>query len=121
MLNFLLVGAGSALGGMLRYGVSFLTPTSGFPYAVLLVNLVGSFLIGFLAGLAWKFPHREFLVVGLLGGFTTFSAFSMETIELIKGGQAGLALLHIVASVLGCLLATWLGGLLGSRFVCGRA
>lgn len=122
MINALCVAIGGALGCLARHfsGVLFSTAVS-FPYAILFVNLVGSFLIGFLAGLwegngPWaKLPFKEFWVVGFLGGFTTFSSFSLETLNLLESHRVFLGILNITASVLGCLVATWLGLRIGSR------
>lgn len=112
MMGYLVVGIGGALGAVLRYTMSQLLPytKSGLPLATLLVNVIGSFLIGVLyvliversgdAGL-W----RELLIVGLCGGFTTFSAFSMETLHLWQSGQIQTALIYIVLSVVFCIVA----------------
>jgi len=107
MNRYLLVAAGSALGGMARYFVSgvvqqALGPT--FPYGTLAVNLVGCFAIGaFMAAFESRLSAppevRIFLVVGILGGFTTFSAFGYETDALLRGGEPHLALWNIAASV----------------------
>lgn len=123
MTQWLAIAAGGALGSVLRYGVSswiYDRTGSGFPWGTLTVNFIGSLLIGFLyvvllersaADPLW----RAGLIVGVLGGFTTFSAFSMETMNLITGGEIGRALLNIVASVALCLLATWLGMITGRQ------
>lgn len=97
--TFLLVGAGSALGGMARFAVSQLVRTGGrFPWATLTVNVAGSFILGLVGGLLAKSGGadgarsvRLFAVVGFCGGFTTFSTFSNETFELMRGGQWALA------------------------------
>jgi fluoride exporter len=116
MWNFLLVGLGSALGGMARHGASIAILkyfTHPFPLATFLVNVLGSFCIGVLAAagastLTTSEHWRLFLSTGFLGGFTTFSAFSLQSIQLLKAGQPALALIYIVASVATCLLGTWL-------------
>lgn len=116
MMSLLLVGLGSALGGMMRYGVSLLRVPypSTFPWWTLAVNVLGSLLIGLLAG--WLGPGNErsrlLLMTGICGGFTTFSAFSLESIGLFETGESALALLSIGANLLGslggCALGYWL-------------
>jgi CrcB protein len=115
----LLVALGGALGSVLRWTASSrgwwrLSRDLAFPWATLAVNLVGSLLIGFLLGLTLarfpvSVPARLFLVTGVLGGFTTFSAFSWEAIELVRSGQPWAAAGYVAASVAGGLLAAWLG------------
>ncbi|MEO5905997.1 MAG: fluoride efflux transporter CrcB [Saprospiraceae bacterium] len=112
----MLVGTGSFLGGILRYSMSQWIeqkfPTA-FPYGTFMINIIGCLLIGVMFGFAEKnnvLPEwKLFLATGLLGGFTTFSAFSNESISLIREGQTGIAIAYIVASVLVGLLATALG------------
>ncbi len=112
----LVIGLGSFLGGILRYLLSHTVTTrvvSSFPFGTLLVNILGCLAIGILYGLFEKNnPGQEwrlFMTTGLLGGFTTFSAFSMESVVLIKTGNPGLAGLYIIASVVLGLAATFLG------------
>lgn len=118
MQAFLLVGAGGAIGSMARYGMSVLVGrfwTAGFPLATLLVNIVGSLLMGVLIGvLARTTPQmsseiRLFVAVGVLGGFTTFSSFSLDTIVLIERGALAQALLYVALSVVICLAGLYLG------------
>ncbi|MCY3641708.1 MAG: fluoride efflux transporter CrcB [Gammaproteobacteria bacterium] len=113
------VALGGALGAVARYLVSVTFSSApglsaDFPWATLTINLTGSLGIG----LAWgSWSHlpwfqdwgRVFLVVGVLGGFTTFSAFSMESLMLINAGRWSAAIGYAMASVVGCLLAAWLG------------
>jgi CrcB protein len=118
--NFLVVFLGAGIGGALRHGVNvaalrLLGP--GFPHATITVNIVGSLIMGLLAG--W-FAHkadpgmmwRLFLTTGILGGFTTFSAFSLDAALLFERGQVGLAALYVLASpvlaVLGLFGGLWL-------------
>jgi CrcB protein len=114
---FLGGGAGSALRYWLTGSVyRFLQPT--FPYGTLVVNVSGCFLIGFLMALfEERFVVqpllRLFLTLGVLGGFTTFSTFSFETIELLREGSTISGLLNILLSLGGCLTATFLGNMLG--------
>ena len=113
------------MGGLLRYGCGLLVAgrvDSGFPWATLFVNVSGSFLIGVIAALTdpegrWATTPllRELLMVGVLGGFTTFSAFSLQTFTLLREGRMALAIANIGASVLLCLVVVWLGYVLGSN------
>lgn len=116
MRIILFIGLGSFIGGISRYLISLYIHSKGFsafPYGTLTVNILGCFLIGILYGIAEKsgLPNewRLFLVTGVLGGFTTFSAFSYETISLMRDGQSGAALLYVMGSVIFGLLATWGG------------
>ncbi len=118
MGGFLLVGAGGALGAMGRYGVGLAVARlgfSGFPLATMLVNIAGSLAMGLFIGiLARTLPPmqaeaRLFVAIGLLGGFTTFSAFSLDVISLLERGQMGGALLYALVSVIGSVLALGLG------------
>ena len=110
----LAIGTGSFIGGVFRYLLSVLIQaktTTHFPLSTLIVNLIGCFLIGIVFGFFDKgqLPHewKLFLATGVLGGFTTFSAFSNETFVLFRDGQTFYALLYIVASVVLGLLATY--------------
>mgnify|MGYP001942524893 CR=1 FL=1 len=101
-----LVALGGAIGASLRYlsgvGILRLVGPTDFPFAIMAVNILGSFLMGVFAAAA---AHRgithlsPFVMTGVLGGFTTFSAFSLETMTLIERGQVGSALLYVVLSV----------------------
>ncbi len=119
MRELLLVGTGSFIGGIFRYLLSRFIQVGFlalFPFGTLAINIIGCFFIGIVFALAGKeFINNEwrmFLTVGLLGGFTTFSAFSNETILLLKGGQFGYAGIYVTASVLIGLLATYIGYLI---------
>jgi CrcB protein len=105
-----LVALGGALGCVARYGVSSALATKGFPWATLAVNLLGSLAIGYLL-LDHGLEHgaRLFAVVGFLGGFTTLSTFSAETIELLRAGHLTLGVANLVANGLGGPLAAVLG------------
>jgi CrcB protein len=106
---------GGAFGAMARLVIGTVLFAPGqFPWVTLAINIAGSFGIGLLWGLGHQqvwFDQwgRYLLVVGLLGGFTTFSAFSLETVGLIEGGRIGGALGYVFASVFGCVLAAWAG------------
>lgn len=114
-LTFLWVALGSAAGGVLRYAVSFLLATGGlFPWGTLAVNVLGSLAIGVLSGfLARGGAHveaiRAFAVVGVCGGFTTFSTFSNEMFRLFESGRYALLATYVAASLLGGFLAVLTG------------
>ena len=119
MKLIIIIGAGSFIGGVFRYLLSLLIQTkttSLFPLHTLTVNIIGCFLIGITIGFFDKgqISHewRLFIATGVLGGFTTFSAFSNETISLFKEGHAGYALFYILASILLGLMATYIAYLL---------
>lgn len=124
MSSYLLVALGSAIGGVVRFwcGVVFAARfASTFPWAILFVNVSGSLLIGLIAALTqpqgrWgESPLlRDLLMVGVLGGYTTFSSFSLQTLILMREGRMAAALLNVGASVVLCLLAVWVGYLLAS-------
>jgi CrcB protein len=113
MLNLLLVGLGGFAGSVARYGISILGTRFGssFPAGTLAVNLLGCLAVGGLLPFLEAIPERGrlFLVTGFLGGFTTFSAFGLETQALVQRGQAGLAAAYVAASVGLGLGAVWLG------------
>jgi CrcB protein len=119
MLQFLLVAFGGAVGSVLRYyvGLSALRVAGPlFPWGTLTVNVVGCFLIGLLAQIITQryggsVELRLLLITGFLGGFTTFSAFSLDTVALIESGNLAGAILYVAASV-GASLAAVLAGLL---------
>lgn len=121
MNPYLLVGIGGALGSMARYGSGVLVgrvwPTS-FPLATLLINIAGSLgmglFIGFLARTTphWQAEARLFVAIGVFGGFTTFSSFSMDTIALIERGEVGQAVLYVLVSVVVAVAALYAGLLL---------
>ena len=118
MTNILLIGAGGFIGSVLRYLVSGWAQQAaksvGFPYGTLAVNVIGCFIIGFLAQLAesrgvFTSESRLFVFVGILGGFTTFSSFGNETLNLARDAQMMSALANIGANVFVGLFAVWLG------------
>lgn len=113
LLQFILVVCGSAAGGALRYAVSLLGRSypASFPWPTFAVNVVGSFAIGALAATlgAESERYRLLLITGFCGGFTTFSAFSMETFALIEKGSWGLAMANVALSVVCAVGACALG------------
>jgi len=120
----LAVAAGAALGGVARYGLSGLVARSfgeTFPWGTLVVNLLGSFLIGFVATVTGPDGRllvspvtRQFWMPGVFGGFTTFSSFSLQTLSLAQDGEWLRAGGNVVLSVLACLVAVWVGAALGA-------
>ena len=115
MLAATFVALGGALGALARYAVStWLFVPGQFPLATLAINIAGSFGIGLLWGMGHHQPWfeqwgRYLLVVGLLGGFTTFSAFSLETVALVEDGRMLSAVWYVSASFLGCVAVAWAG------------
>ncbi len=118
-MNFLYVGLGGAMGACLRYSISLLMAREllRFPLATLTANVVGALLAGIIATWFWSrglfgTPLQLLLVVGFLGGFTTFSTFSVETLRLIEEGAQAMALLNMTLNLLGSLLAVFIGSTL---------
>ncbi|MDR6848509.1 MAG: fluoride efflux transporter CrcB [Sphingomonas sp.] len=116
MYHLILVMAGGALGSAARLLVGRATLAGfgpNFPYGTLTVNLVGGLAMGVLAGILARHPNSEawrlLLGVGVLGGFTTFSSFSLDTIALIERGSIGTALGYVLVSVIGSILAVFVG------------
>lgn len=112
--NLLMVALGGAAGSVLRYLVGRSINNSGFPLGTLIINLAGSFLIGLLFGYFTKTNQLAstgaiLLMTGFCGGFTTFSAFSLENIEMMQSGQVFKALCYTAASVVFGILLCWLG------------
>ncbi|MEA4942222.1 MAG: fluoride efflux transporter CrcB [Oscillibacter sp.] len=112
-MNFLVVGLGGGLGAAARYGIGLLPWRGSFPILTLFINLLGAAVIGFLTGFAAQrqIGPRSLLFwkTGVCGGFTTFSTFSLEAMQLLSAGERGLAALYILLSLAGCLLGVWLG------------
>ena len=105
--SLLAVGLGSFVGGVLRYAISVVMRgmcTQGFPWATLIVNLLGCFMIGVIFALFGKYSSANslwclMLTTGVCGGFTTFSAFANESLQLLQNGNLNLFVLYLVASV----------------------
>jgi len=122
MTRFLLVAAGGALGAMARYGVGRLLPATGWPWPTLTVNVAGGLLMGFLTGwLAYRSGSGQslqlFAAVGILGGFTTFSAFSLETALMIERRQFAMASGYAAMSVVLSVAALFAGLMLARRLL----
>jgi len=121
--RYLVVLAGAGLGGLARYvaGTWIMAKYGGrFPLGTLVINVTGSFLIGVLMMLFTErlHPHpnwRLFLVVGVLGGYTTFSSFEYETFQAVRDGESWMALLYVLGSVGVGYVGVWLGALLAAR------
>ena len=123
MKALIFIAMGGAIGAVLRYGASlgvYSFMGRGFPYGTLFVNVTGSLLMGLLGvmmlerfniGPEW----RAAVLVGVLGSFTTFSTFSIETLNLLEQGDVMRAVTNIVLSVLVCLVAVWFGVLIGRQ------
>ncbi len=126
MNQILVIAAGGAVGASLRFLVSnvvYSIAGRDFPYGTLTVNVLGSLLMGILYVLlveriAFAVEWRAFLMIGVLGAFTTFSTFSIETMLLIESGDHMRALLNMLVSVVLCVMATWVG-VVGFRQVYG--
>ncbi len=123
MLQAISIAAGGAVGALLRFwasnGVHAMLGRS-FPYGTLSVNILGSLIMGFLyvmflERMTVEPEVRAALLVGLLGAFTTFSTFSIETLNLIEQADYLKAVINMVLSVLGCVLAAWIGLKLGRQ------
>ena len=111
-MNFLLVALGGAFGSVLRYWAGFIF---SFPFGTLTVNILGSLAMGLAYGLlSEKGLERAslLLTVGFLGGFTTFSAFSLDVMKLVSDERIFHALMYIFTSFLGAILAVWVGVLI---------
>ncbi|HWD93925.1 MAG TPA: fluoride efflux transporter CrcB [Verrucomicrobiae bacterium] len=127
-LAYLWVAIGGALGSMARYGIGgFVSerfaPSQSFPWGTLVVNITGSFVIGILGALTAsdgkmapqsRIFATQLLITGVCGGYTTFSSFSLQTLNLLRDREWLYAGGNILLSVIFCMIAVWLGYLLGS-------
>ena len=127
-MSYLWVMVGSALGGLLRFAIGKLMlsfdVSSGFPVGTVLINVIGSFVIGYFGTLtlhSGRYPVSEnlrlFVMVGVCGGFTTFSSFSLQTLDLIRSDAWGKALTNVALSVVLCLTAVTVGHRLAQHWV----
>ena len=124
MVEYFWIAAGSALGGMGRYWFSgFIAERFGesFPWGTVLVNISGSFVIGFFATLTAPDGRllvgstaRQFVMIGICGGYTTFSSFSLQTLNLVRDGEWLRAGGNVILSVVLCLVAVWIGHVLAA-------
>ncbi|HEX3887621.1 MAG TPA: fluoride efflux transporter CrcB [Phenylobacterium sp.] len=124
MLTYLWIAIGGALGSVARYACSSLAAHAvgeTFPWGTLAVNVAGSFLIGIFATLTgpdgrWILPPdaRLFVTIGVCGGYTTFSSFSLQTLNLVRTGELAAAFGNIVGSVALCLIGVWAGYVAGA-------
>jgi fluoride exporter len=125
-MTWLWIAIGSALGGLLRYAITRATLNldHGFPYGTVLVNILGCFVIGFVGTFTLSGGKHEmqenlrlFIMVGICGGFTTFSAFSLQTFDLARSGAWGRAMANIVVSVVFCFLSVAAGHFVAHHYV----
>jgi CrcB protein len=120
MLNYVMVAIGGALGSMARLWISTLVAarvTETFPLGTLVVNVTGSFLIGLLAGVfrsGASSTARAFLMTGICGGYTTFSSFSLQNLQLLENGNYYYAGLNTALSLLLCMVGVWIGYVVGN-------
>lgn len=126
LLSYLVIGFGSALGGMGRFWISGVVARhfgETFPWGTIFVNVTGSFVIGLFVALTGPDGRLlvsprfgQFFALGLCGGYTTFSSFSLQTLNLVREGQWGAAGWNIALSLALCLVAIWLGNSTGQLF-----
>ena len=126
LTQYLVIGLGGALGSMLRFGIAGaidlkMIKAGGliFPLGTIIVNITGCFIIGFMATISATEGRvllspltRNFIMIGMLGGYTTFSSFSLQTLALAQGGQWWAAAANVLISVVLCLVGVWLGAML---------
>ena len=125
--TYLWIAVGGALGSMARFWLAMVVGSilgPQFPWGTIFINIVGSFVIGFFATLTGpggridaSFNARAFVMVGICGGFTTFSAFSLQTLDLARMGRWLQAGGNVVLSVVACLVAVWVGHLLATVMI----
>ena len=123
MMQLISIAIGGATGALCRYGMSngiYMLLGRGFPYGTLAVNVLGSVIMGSVYVLMIERMNvspelRAGIIIGLLGAFTTFSTFSIETLNLLESGEATKAGLNILLSVTLCLMGCWLGMILGRQ------
>lgn len=111
-MNYLYVGLAGGLGAICRYVIGiYITPSSSFPFSTLLVNLIGCFALAFILSRTERFSYKTRLALGtgFLGSFTTFSAFSVETVLLVEQSKYALALIYLLCSISGGMIGSNLG------------
>ena len=120
-MNVIVVGIGGAIGALLRFMISEIIPFhGGFPYATLLINLFGSFVLAFLLSHTTIIRNRQVklaLTTGLLGAFTTFSTYSFETFALLDNGDVFIAMMYVLASSIGGFIASFVGYYVAKKVV----
>ncbi len=126
LTNTICIGAGGALGTVLRFWISGVVAQAfgeRFPTGTLLINITGSFIIGVFAAMTGPGGRfmvrplgRQFFMIGICGGYTTFSSFSLQTLNLAREGQWAFAALNVILSLVLCLAGVWLGFMLGDSF-----
>lgn len=122
MLKYVMVGAGGCLGSILRFWLgSYIGSRIGtrFPYGTFVINVTGSFLIGLVfavltARTQWSPNWRYLILIGFIGGYTTFSSFEFETLRTVQDGQIGVGILYVALSVVVGFVAVW-GGMMTGR------
>jgi CrcB protein len=125
LMQYLVIGLGGALGSVLRFGIGSLIDTTVqktgqiFPWGTIVVNITGCFIIGFIYTISSAEGRlllspltRNFITIGILGGYTTFSSFSLQTLTLAQSGQRWEAAGNVLVSVVLCLAGVWLGSAL---------
>lgn len=130
-VQYLVIGLGGALGSMVRFGLGSWIDSGAtsakagpiFPWGTIIVNITGCFIIGFIftisstEGRILLNPNmRNFILIGILGGYTTFSSFSLQTLLLAQDGQWGSAVANVAISVVLCLCGVWFGAALANVF-----
>ena len=120
--DFLIVGLGGAAGSMMRYGVTLLFAALGWPgtFATMSVSIAGSFVIGCLTACLTDSSALLFLTIGLCGGFTTFSTFSMQSVRLFQDGKFFPLILYVAGTVVLCIVLACLGYILGKNYLSER-
>ncbi|MEG0366790.1 MAG: fluoride efflux transporter CrcB [Coprobacillus sp.] len=119
MNKFILVGLGGALGAILRYSITFLPFKNSFPFPTFITNILGAIFVGFIVGLFDKGnisgDMNLFLKTGFCGGFTTFSTFSLESIQLLEDKKIFIGISYIILSLMFCLCGIILGKFLAQK------
>lgn len=115
-MKYIAIAIGGAIGSLLRYTISIYLNSADYPAGTLVANISGSFVIGCLLGIGmdrWSADWKLFIVTGLLGGFTTFSSFSLETLNMFRGNRIFTGISYLSLSVAGSILAAYLGFMVG--------
>ena len=113
-MNFIIVALGGAVGAMLRYAISLIPVKTEFPVLTFLTNIIGAVLIGFIVGMVSVRQETSqhlilFLKVGVCGGFTTFSTFSLEAFHLLEQNKIGMGMVYAVLSIVCCVVGVYVG------------